>query len=98
MLNPVLNLLTAESQYAYKQKKSSINVPTMVNKVLTNNATRQLILFDFAKAFGNIERDILRVELYESGLQFNVAKKDKNGTWGKQTHAQMRRINRKKWK
>ena len=33
-LNPVLNLLTSENQYAYKKKRSTVDVLALVNKVI----------------------------------------------------------------
>ena len=59
--------------HIYK-KRSTIDILELVNKVLANNTTHQLILFDFSKGFGNIERDILWGGLYESGLPFNFVR------------------------
>ena len=67
-LNPILNLLTNDDQYAYKSKRSTIDIQAIVNNPLKNSATQKMILFDFSKAFDNIERDILRAKLYEAGL------------------------------
>ena len=57
-LNPILNLLTEDDQYAYKHKRSTIDILAIVNIQLKNDATQQMILLDFSKAFGNIGRDI----------------------------------------
>ena len=81
-LNPVLNLLTPENQYAYKNKKSTVDILSMVNNQIKNDGTAQLILFDFSKAFGNIERDILWAKLYEDGLSIKFIKMAKMGHEG----------------
>ena len=67
-LNPILNLLTDDDQYAYKSKRSTIDILAIANNQFKNDATQQMILFDFSKAFDNIERDILWTELYEGGI------------------------------
>ena len=67
-LRHVLTLLTSENQYAYKCKKSTIDILPTVNNQIRSDDAMQLILFDFSKEFGNIERDILWSELYEEGL------------------------------
>ena len=61
---------------------STIDVLYMVNNVLTKNETQQLALFDFSKAFGNTERDILRAKHYESGIPFNFVEAVKMGHGG----------------
>ena len=48
-------------------------------KCSQKNDTQQLILFDFSKAFGNIERDILWMKLYESGTPLQLRKNYQNG-------------------
>ena len=73
-INPILNLLTAENQYAYKQKKLTMDILALVNQVLKRNETHNLILFDFPKDFGNIERDIMWPKLYESGRPCNFVR------------------------
>ena len=72
-LNPILNLLTQDEQYAYKHKRSAIDILATVNNQLKNDTTQQTILFDFSKAFGNIERDTIWAKLYEAGLPINFA-------------------------
>ena len=67
-LNHVLNLLTADNQYAYKTKKPTIDILSATNNQTKGEGATQLILFDFSQAFGNIERDILWTKLYGSGL------------------------------
>ena len=81
-LNPILNLLTEDNQYAYKQKRSTIDVLALINKVTRNDGAQQLRLFDLSKAFGNIERDILRTNLYEDGLPLKFIKTIKMGHEG----------------
>ena len=78
-LDTVLNLLISETQYAYKQKRSTIGILAMVNNVLTKNDTHQLILFNFCKTFGEIERDIMWAKLYEDEIPFSFVKTLK---WG----------------
>ena len=67
-LNTILGLLPEDEQYEYKNKRSTIDILAIVNNHLGNDATQQMILFDFPNASGNIERDILRAKLYGSGL------------------------------
>ena len=67
-LKPILNLLTEDDQYEYKSKRPTIDIIEIVNNQLKNNATQQMILFDFSKAFDNIGRDIIWAKLYEAGL------------------------------
>ena len=81
-LNPVRNLLASDIQYAYKSKRSTIDILSMVNNQLRNNTAKQLILFDFSKAFGNIARDITWAKLYESGLPRNFIRLLKMGHEG----------------
>ena len=77
-LNPILNLLTAESQYAYNQKRSTIDVLSMVGNVMCNNETHQPVLFDFSKAFGNIARDITD-ETLRIRLTIQICEDNKDG-------------------
>ena len=58
-ITPLINLITGDSQYAYKNGKSTIGILAMVNDQIKNANTRHLILLDFQKAFGKIERDIV---------------------------------------
>ena len=82
-LNQALNLLTSGNQYAYKNRKSTIDILSVINNQTKNDGTAQLILFDFSKAFDNIERDILWTKLYEAGLSTKFIKMLKMGhEWG----------------
>ena len=81
-LNTILNLITTESQYAYKKKKSTIDILDLVNRMRENDVTQQLILFDLSKACGNIERDILWAKLYEAGIPYNCVRILKMGHEG----------------
>ena len=81
-ISPLLNLLTSDNQYAYKNKKSTIDILSIINNQTKIDATTQIILFDFSKAFDNIERDILWTVLYEVGLPINFIKMLKMGHEG----------------
>ena len=81
-LNPLLNLITDDKQYAYKQKRSTIDVLALINKVIRYDGAHQLILFDLSKAFDNIERDILWPKLCEAGLPLNFIRTIKVGHEG----------------
>ena len=67
-LNPVINILVSDKQYAYKCKRPIIDILKMVNNQMRNDATKQLILFDSSKALGNIARSTIWEKLYEDGL------------------------------
>ena len=81
-LNPLLNLLTKDSIYEYKSKKSTIDVTPMTNTQVKNSNEQQMILFDFAKAFGSIERGNLWTRLYEAGVPSEFAQFPKMGHEG----------------
>ena len=66
-VNTILNLLTEDDQYAYKNKRSTIDILAIVNNQLNNNTTRQMVLIGLPKAFCNIERATLWAKLYEEG-------------------------------
>ena len=55
-LNPILNLLTEDDQYAYKTRRSTVDILAIASNQLKSSDTPQLILFDISKAFGDIER------------------------------------------
>ena len=55
-LNPLINLLTADNQYEYKSKKSTMDIIPLVNSQIEQGKTIQTILLGFPKAFGDIER------------------------------------------
>ena len=59
----------------YRRRPICVKMQTVYNSYtghckqsIKSDAAQQMILFDFPKAFGNIERDILRAKLYEAGL------------------------------
>ena len=73
-LKPYMNILTNELQSAYKTGRSTIDVLYLLNKNIKKWKTEQIILFDLAKAFDSIDREILWTTLYESGLPSNLIK------------------------
>ena len=44
-LNHVLNLLTVDNQYAYKSKKSTIDILSAINNQVKEEGAMQLVLF-----------------------------------------------------
>ena len=82
-LNPILDLPTEDDQYAYKQKRSTIDILSIARNQLKNDTTHQMIIFDFPKAFGYIERDILWAKLYGAGLPIELVQILRIGHEGK---------------
>ena len=54
-LTPQLNLLTGESQTAYKPHRSTLGVLSQIENDVKQRKTNQLMLIDLSKAFGGIE-------------------------------------------
>merc|ERR1712112_477018 len=50
-LTPIPNLLTSESQTAYKNSRSTLDVLSLLQKNIKNDSTTGLILIDISKAF-----------------------------------------------
>ena len=73
-MKPYMNILTNELQTAYKIGRSTIDVLLLLNKQIKNEKTEHIILFDLAKAFDSIDRDVMWTILYESGLPENLIK------------------------
>ena len=82
-LDTDLNILNKENQYARKCKKSTIDILSAANNQKIEDGAMELIMFDFSKAFGNIERGILWAKLYKAGLPRNFAQTLKMGHGGK---------------
>ena len=77
-----MNLLTKETQTAYKQGRSTIDILSVVQNLLKNNNTQMLILIDLSKAFDSINRDILWTVLYEKGIPWDMVKQLRMGHIG----------------
>ena len=66
-LTPILNLLTSESQTAYENSRSTLDVPITLQMNIKNDNATGLILIDLSKAFDAIGRNLLCGILYEKG-------------------------------
>ena len=93
-LSPALNLLTADNLYACKNKKSTIDILSTVNNQIREGATTQVVLPDFSKAFGNIERDILWAKLYAAGIRGGNSHNFLEWDTMDQINTKMRRVHR----
>merc|ERR1712112_158607 len=83
-LTPYMNLLTQETQSAYKTGRSTIDILSLIQNQIQNEDTRQLILIDLSKAFDSIDRNILWTVLYEKGLPWDFIKQLRSGHLGNQ--------------
>ena len=71
-LTPYMNLLTKETQIAYKQGRSSVDVLPLVRHLLKFNEARQLILIDLSESFDSINRNTIWTVLYEKGIPWEM--------------------------
>ena len=73
-LAPYMNILTKETLTAYKTGRPTIDILSLAQSQIRNEETKQLILIDLAEAFDSINRNVLRVILYEKGLPWEFTK------------------------
>ena len=78
-LTPYMNVLTRGTQTAYKQGRSTIDIPPVVQNILKQKGTKLLILIDLSKAFDSVHREILWAILYEKGVPWEMIKRIKMG-------------------
>ena len=55
---PYMNLLTTE-QDAYKQERSTIDIISLIQNIIQQDKTEQLILVDLSKASDSIDRNAI---------------------------------------
>ena len=72
-----MDILTKETQSAYKTGRPTIDILSLIQNQIQNEETRQLILIDLSKAFGPINRNILWTILYGTGLPCEFIKQIK---------------------
>jgi len=77
-LNPTMNILTRETQTAYKNNRSTLDILNIIDK-FTKDANKQesyksITLLDLSKAFGRVNRQKMLTILAEKGLPINMIK------------------------
>ena len=70
-LATILNLLTSETQTAYKNSRSTLDVLSILQKNIKNDNATGLILIDLSKAFDTINRNLIWAILYGKGLPWD---------------------------
>ena len=73
-------LLTRGTQTAYKMGRSTIDILSLIQNQIQTEQTKQLILIDLPKAFGAIDRNILRTTLYEKRTSVGTYKTNQKRT------------------
>ena len=91
-LTPYMSLITNEMQTAYKAGRSTIDILSLVQNHIQCEKTRQLILIDLSKAFGSVNRDILRTILYEKGIPWDFTKQIRSGHIGNKLYPKYKGI------
>ena len=80
--SPIPDLLTSESQHAYKRNKSTTDILALVKKVHKNDGAPKNNALRSPKAVGDIERDILWAKMYKAGIPFNFIRTIRMGHEG----------------
>merc|ERR1711915_428837 len=66
---PIMNLLTRETQVAYKQARSTIDVLNHIKEIIGfKHPEMSITLMDLTKAFGKTNRTLLYTKLIEKGI------------------------------
>ena len=81
-LTPYMGLLSRETQTEYKTRRSTLDILSLIQNRLQNEATKKLILLDLSEAFDSITRNILWAILYEKELPWNLIKQIRSGHQG----------------
>ena len=77
-----MNLLTEVTKTAYKTGRSTNDIPSLIQNIIQNAKTAQLIPIGLSKALDSINRNILRTILYEKGIPWNFIKQIRSGHMG----------------
>ena len=77
-INPIMNILTRETQTAYKNNRSTLDIISIIDK-FTKDASKSkeyksITLLDLSKAFDRMNRQKLLTVLAEKGLPINMIK------------------------